>query len=79
VEAPPCPNEDEEKDLLELDRLKTVANLQKYQDKTRSWKDLKVKIREVDVGDLVLLWTRRIESSRELESKWVGPYVVVGK
>jgi hypothetical protein len=28
--APPCPNEAEEKDLLEPDRLKAVTNLQKY-------------------------------------------------
>jgi hypothetical protein len=29
AEAPPCPNEAEEKDLLELHRLKTVTNLQR--------------------------------------------------
>jgi hypothetical protein len=34
VEAPPCPNEGGEKHLLELDRLKAVANLKKYQDET---------------------------------------------
>jgi hypothetical protein len=28
AEASPCPSEDEEKDLLESDRLKVVANLQ---------------------------------------------------
>jgi hypothetical protein len=28
--APACPSEAEEKDLLESDRLKAVANLQKY-------------------------------------------------
>jgi hypothetical protein len=35
AEAPPCPNEAEEKDLLESERLKEVTNLQKYQDETR--------------------------------------------
>jgi hypothetical protein len=35
VEVPPCPSE-VEKDLLELERLKVVENLQKYQDETRS-------------------------------------------
>jgi hypothetical protein len=39
AEAPPCPNKDEEKDLLELKRLKALNNLQKYQDKTRNWRD----------------------------------------
>jgi hypothetical protein len=36
MEAPSYPNEAEEKDWLESDRLKVVANLQKYQDKTWS-------------------------------------------
>jgi hypothetical protein len=35
AEVAPCPNDVEEKHLLELDRLKEVANLQKYQDETR--------------------------------------------
>jgi hypothetical protein len=33
----------------------------------------------LDVGDLVLLRSPRSESSRKLESKWAGPYVVVEK
>jgi hypothetical protein len=36
TDVSPCHDEDEEKDLLESDRLKAVANLQKYQDETRS-------------------------------------------
>jgi hypothetical protein len=79
MEASPCPNKAENKDLLELDRLKVVANLQKYQDETRAWRDLKVKLREFDVGDLVLLWSPCTESFTKLESKWVGPYVVTEK
>jgi hypothetical protein len=35
VEAPSCLSEAEEKYLLESDRPKAVANLQKYQDETR--------------------------------------------
>jgi ribosomal protein L21E len=64
---------------LESDRLKTVANLQKYQVETRSWRDLKVKKREFDVGNLVLLQIPRTESSDMLKSKWDGPYVVIEK
>jgi hypothetical protein len=37
------PSEAEEKDLLESERHKAVANLQMYQDETRSWRDSKVK------------------------------------
>jgi hypothetical protein len=36
TEAPACPNEAEEKDLLESDRLKAVATMQKYQEETRA-------------------------------------------
>jgi hypothetical protein len=39
-----CPNEAEEKDLLEPDRLKALASLQKYQDETKAWRDSKVKL-----------------------------------
>jgi hypothetical protein len=38
-----------------------------------------VKLRELDVGDLVLLWSPRTESSGKLKSKWARPYVVVEK
>jgi hypothetical protein len=76
TEAPSCPNEAEEKDLLELERLKAVTNLRRYQDEIRNWRDPKVKKREFDVGNLVLLWSPHIESSRKFESKWEGPYVM---
>jgi hypothetical protein len=55
TDVPSCPSELEEKDLHEPDRLKAVANLQKYEEETKVWRDLKVKIWELDVGDLVLL------------------------
>jgi hypothetical protein len=79
AEAPPCPNEVEEKDLLESERLKAVTNLQKYQDETRNWRDPKVKKRDFDVGNLVLLRSPRTESSGKLESKWEGTYVIIEK
>jgi hypothetical protein len=79
AEAPPCPNEAEEKDLLEPERLKAVTNLQKYQDETRNWRDSKVKKRDFNVGNLVLLWSPRTECSDKLESKWEGPYVIIEK
>jgi hypothetical protein len=78
-EAPPCPNEAEEKDLLESERLKVVTNLQRYQDGTRNWRDLKVKKRDFDVGNLVLLQSPRTKSSGKLTSKWEGSYVIIEK
>jgi hypothetical protein len=50
-----CPSEAEEKELLESDGLNVVANLQKYQEETRAWRELKIKLRDFDVGNLVLL------------------------
>jgi hypothetical protein len=55
IETPPCPNEAEEKDLPKSDRLKAIANLQKYQEETRTWTNPKVKLREYYRGNLVLL------------------------
>jgi hypothetical protein len=55
IEVPVCPSKAKEKDLLESDRLKAVANLQKYQEETRAWRDPKVKLRKFDVGNLVFL------------------------
>jgi hypothetical protein len=69
AKAPPCPSEAEEKDLVKTDSLKAVANLQKYQDQTRSYRDPKVKERDIDVGDLVLLRSHRTERSGKLNSK----------
>jgi hypothetical protein len=44
TETTVCPNEAEENDLLESDTLKAVANLQKYQEEIRTWRDPKVKL-----------------------------------
>jgi hypothetical protein len=54
---------------LEPDRLKAVANLQKYQEETKTWRDPKVKLRELKVGNLVLLLSPRTESIGKLEAK----------
>jgi hypothetical protein len=42
--TPACPSEAKEKDLLESDKLKVMANLQKYQKETMVWRDPKVKL-----------------------------------
>jgi hypothetical protein len=55
IEALACPSKAKEKDLLESYRLKDVVNLEKYQEETRAWRDPKVKLREFDIGNLVLL------------------------
>jgi hypothetical protein len=73
TEAIHSPSEAESKDLLE------VKNLQSYQNETKAWIDKKVKLKHMEIGDLVLLQSPRTEASGTLESKWTGPFMVVEK
>jgi hypothetical protein len=74
-----CPSEAKEKDLLKSDRLKAMANLEKYQEQTRAWRDPKVKLKQFKVGNLVLLRSSRTENTGKFEAKWIGPYVILEK
>jgi hypothetical protein len=65
--------------MLEPERMKAVKNLQSYQNETKAWRDKKVKLKHMEVGDLVLLRSPRTEASGKLEPKWTGPFVVVEK
>jgi hypothetical protein len=64
-----CPSEAEEKALLEPHRLMAVANLQKYQEETKTWRNPKIKLWELEVGNLVLLRSLRTESTSKLKAK----------
>jgi hypothetical protein len=66
----------EEKDLLESDILKAITNVQKYKEETGTWRDLKVKPREFNIGNLVLLRSPCTENTGKFKAKWTGPYVV---
>jgi 3-dehydroquinate dehydratase len=55
------------KDLLDEDRVDTLNTLNKYQEATKSWRDL------------VLIRTARIESQCKLEPKQEGPFVIKKK
>jgi hypothetical protein len=79
IATPVCPSKAEEKDLLESDRIKDVANLQKYQEETKAWRDPKVILRDFDIGNFVLLRSPRTESTSKFEAKWIGPYIVIEK
>jgi hypothetical protein len=41
-------------DIIEMVKLQLAANLNKYQDETRRWKNKKVKPREIKEEDLIL-------------------------
>jgi hypothetical protein len=59
--------------------MKVVENLQSYQNETKAWRDKKVKLKHIEVGDLVVLWSTRIEALVKLEPKWTRPFMVVEK
>jgi hypothetical protein len=79
AESTPCPSEAEDKDLLESDRLMAVTNLEKYQEEIGAWRDQKVKRKQFEVGNPVLLWSPRMENTGKFEAKWIGPYMVSEK
>jgi hypothetical protein len=79
IERIACPCEAEDKDLLESDRLKAVTNPKMYQEETRAWRDMKVKPKQFEDGNLVLLWNPHMENTTKFEAKWTGPYVISEK
>jgi hypothetical protein len=79
TEATNSPSKVESKDLLELECMKAVKNLQSYQNETKAWRDNKVKIKNIEARDLVLLQSPCTEASRKLEPKWTGPFMVTEK
>jgi hypothetical protein len=79
TEATYSPSEAKSKDLLEPEHMKAVKNLQSYQNETRAWRDKKVKLKHIKVGDLVLLRSPRTKASGKLEPKWTGLFIVIEK
>jgi hypothetical protein len=69
AEATYSPAEAESKDFLEPECMKSVENLQSYQNETRAWRDKKVKQKHIKAEDLVLLRSPHMEASRKLEPK----------
>jgi hypothetical protein len=62
--------------LLDSNRLKAVTSLEKYQQETRAWRDLKVKLKQFEVRNLVLLRSPRTKITRKFKAKWIRHYVV---
>jgi hypothetical protein len=71
--------EAESKDLLEAERMKVVENLQSYQKEAKALRDKKVKLKHIEVGDLVLLHSPHTETTGKLEPKWTRAFVVMEK
>jgi hypothetical protein len=46
---------------------------------TKAWRDKKVKLKHIEIGDLVLLQNPCTETTGKLEPKWTRPFVVMEK
>jgi hypothetical protein len=68
--------EEVDKDLVEIDRLDAVKNLLKYQDETRKWRNKKVSLKNIQVGDFVLKRKKNADMVGKFQFAWEGPYVV---
>jgi transposase InsO family protein len=68
--------EEVDKDLVEIDRLDAVQNLLKYQEETRKWRDKKVSLKNIQVGDFILKRKKNADAVGKFQVAWEGPYVV---
>jgi hypothetical protein len=74
--------EDEEgckitKDTIEGTRLQAVDHINKYQAKRITWRDHKVKLKNIKPGHLVLRRVANPDTVGKLQFKWEGPFLVV--
>jgi hypothetical protein len=69
-------NEEVDKDLVEIDRLDAVQNMLKYQEESRRWRDKKVSLKNIQVGDFVLKRKKNADVVGKFQFAWEGPYVV---
>jgi hypothetical protein len=63
-------------DTIETVKMQAAANLNKYQDETRRWKNNKVKPREIREGDLILQHVQKGKMKGKMNSKWEGPFLI---
>jgi hypothetical protein len=69
-------SEEVDKDLVGIDRLDAVQNLLKYQEETRKWRNKKVSLKNIQVGDFVLKRKKNADSVGKFQFTWEGSYVV---
>ena len=63
--------------LLDEWRNEAYENARKLKEKVKIWHDKKIKRKEFNVGDQVLLYSSRFKfSAGKLASKWQGPLVI---
>ncbi|XP_047951627.1 uncharacterized protein LOC125196985 [Salvia hispanica] len=74
----------EEKRKLQLQeleelRLESYEYAMWYKERTKLWHDKNLRVKELHVGQKVLLFQSRLKlMPGKLKSKWIGPYTIVG-
>jgi hypothetical protein len=63
-------SEEADKDLVEIDRLDAVQNLLKYQEETRRWRNKKVSLKNIKVGDFVLKRKKNADAVGKFQFAW---------
>ena len=64
---------------LEELRLEAFDSAMWYKERTKLWHDKNLRVKELQVGQKVLLFQSRLKlMPGKLKSKWVGPYTIVG-
>jgi hypothetical protein len=64
--------------LLNAFWVEVLNMLNKYQSTTKAWRDKSIIPKDFR-GDIVLVWTTRIEGKGKLEPNWEGPYISTKK
>jgi hypothetical protein len=62
---------------LEEERMLAQQHQETQKNQQKSWHDRHIKKKDINDGDLVLLYDSRVKGKlRKLETAWLGPYVV---
>jgi hypothetical protein len=65
------------KDTIEGTRLQVIEHINKYQAETVKWRDIKVRLKNIKPGHLVLRRVVNPDTVGKLQLKWEGPFLVV--
>jgi hypothetical protein len=65
------------KDTIEGTRLQAIGHINKYQAKIIKWRDIKVRLKNIKPGHLVLRRVANPDTVSKLQLKWEGPFLVV--
>jgi hypothetical protein len=65
------------KDSIDGIRLQAIDQINKYQAKIAKWRDMKVILKNIKSGHLVLRRIANLETVEKLQLKWKGPFLVV--